>query len=368
MRSKLGSACLIMAILGLAACTAGRTTTPFIPPTIIETSATPSTIMHTLTPAETATFTQTNTPTPSFRVTLDAVGDIMLARSVGDQVLAHGPQIVFAGVQTVLGSADIRVGNLECAITESNKPEKKSFPLKASPLTVQALSLANFDLLSLANNHAMDYGYAGLSDTQAALNRSGIATVGAGVDFSTAHSPVIIERNGLRLAFLAYADVLPENSGFDAHAWIATQSQPGIAWADPARIKADVTAARLQADLVVVLLHSGYEINSAVSTNQRSDAHAAIDAGAALVLGSHPHLLQAIEQYRGGLIAYSLGNFVFDQYKGIENATIILRLVLDRSGFLSYDYIPVLIENGLPVVTTIDNVRGVETLVAPMQP
>lgn len=292
----------------------------------------------------------------------------MLARTVGDQVLAKGPQIVFAGVQSILDSADIRVGNLECAITGSNTPEKKSFPLKAPLQTVQALSLAKFDLLSLANNHAMDYGYAGLADTQAALSRSGIVTVGAGLNASAAHAPVMIERNGLRLAFLAYVDVIPELSGFDPRSWIATETSPGITWADPDKIKADVSAARLQADLVIVLLHSGYEINSAVSTNQRLDAHAAIDAGAALVLGSHPHLLQTIEKYHGGLIAYSLGNFVFDNYKGIENATIILRVILDRSGFISWNYIPVLIENGLPVVTSIDNVRGIETLVAPMQP
>ncbi len=292
----------------------------------------------------------------------------MLARTVGDQVLEKGPQIVFTGVQSILDSADIRVGNLECALTERNTPEKKSFPLKAPLQAVQALSLARFDLLSLANNHAMDYGYAGLVDTQAALSQSGIATVGAGSNASFAHAPVIIEKNGLRLAFLAYADVMPENSGFDAHTWIATDTSPGIAWADPDRIKADVSAASLKADLVVVLLHSGYEINSAVSTDQRLEAQTAIDAGAALVLGSHPHLLQSIEQYHGGLIAYSLGNFVFDQYDGIENASIILRVTLDRSGFMSYDYVPVLIENGLPVVTSIDNVRGIETLIAPRKP
>jgi poly-gamma-glutamate capsule biosynthesis protein CapA/YwtB (metallophosphatase superfamily) len=214
----------------------------------------------------------------------------------------------------------------------------------------------------------MDYGSAGLADTQSVLSQSGIATVGAGSNASAAHAPAMIERNGLHLVFLAYADVMPENSGFDTKTWIASESRPGIAWADPEKIKTDVSAAKLQADLVVVLLHSGYEYNSAVSANQQMEAHAAIDAGAALVVGSHPHLLQRIEIYHGGLIAYSLGNFVFDQHDGIENASIILRVVLDRSGFLSYDYIPVLIENGLPVVTSIENVRGVETLVAPKNP
>jgi poly-gamma-glutamate capsule biosynthesis protein CapA/YwtB (metallophosphatase superfamily) len=362
------SVCLILAMMGLAACTGDGITTPIIPPTPTAASPTPGLIMDKPTSTETATLAPTDTAAPSFQVTLDAVGDIMLARSVGDQVLAQGPQVVFAGVQSILDSADIRVGNLECAITARATPEKKSFPLKAPPQAAQALSLGRFDILSLANNHALDYGYTGLVDTQTALSQVGIATVGAGVDAATAHAPVIVQRNGLRLAFLAYADVLPENSGFDAQTWIATETGPGIAWADPARITADVAAAKLQADLVVVQLHSGYEINSTVSASQRTQAHAAIDAGAALVIGSHPHILQSIEQYHGGLIAYSLGNFVFDQYLGVVNATIILRVILDRTGVVSHDYVPILIENGLPVVTTIDGVRAIETLVAPPNP
>ncbi|MBE3119531.1 MAG: CapA family protein, partial [Candidatus Atribacteria bacterium] len=155
-------------------------------------------------------------------------------------------------------------------------------------------------------------------------------------------------------------------AGFDARTWIATASQPGIAWADLAQITTDVAAARLQADVVVVLLHSGFELNTTVAPNQRAVAHTAIDAGAALVVGSHSHILQTIEQYHGGLIAYSLGNFVFDDfYTPIVNATIILRVVLTPAGVQSYDYVPVLIENGLPVITSIEHVRGIETLVAP---
>ncbi len=292
----------------------------------------------------------------------------MLGRTVGEQVLAQGPQIVFARVQSALNQADVLVGNLECTITDSSQPAHKSFTMEAPPETARALSLGGFDVLSLANNHSMDYGFAGLMDTRNSLGQYGILTVGAGANATDAHAPVIIQRNGLRLAFLAYVDVAPENSGFDAHSWIATATSPGIAWAYPDQIKADVTAARLQADVVIVMLHSGYELNSTVSQNQRTEAHAAIDAGAALVIGAHPHILQEIEQYHGGLIAYSLGNFVFDQYKGVLNATIILRVVLDRSGVVRHDYVPVLIENGLPNLITIDQAPAIGTLVAPLEP
>ena len=166
-------------------------------------------------------------------------------------------------------------------------------------------------------------------------------------------------------------DVPVELGGFDSHAWIASDSQPGIAWADPNQIKVDVSAAKLKADLVIVLLHSGIEINTYMSTitnDQRLEAHTAIEAGAALVIGSHPHQLQSIERYHGGLIAYSLGNFVFDQYKGVANATIILRVVLGRDGVQSYDYVPVLIDNGLPHVITEDLAPAIGTLVAPVNP
>ena len=295
----------------------------------------------------------------------------MLGRTVGQQVQAKGPQIVFAGVQSVLDSADVLVGNLECAITNRSQPVQKSFNLKAPLQAAKALSLGGFDLLSQANNHAMDYGSAGLVDTQDALRQYDIATVGAGQDAVAAHAPVIIERNGLRMAFLAYVDVLPEKSGFDPHTWAATATSPGVAWADPEQIKADVQAAKLQADVVIVLLHGGIEITDVInniSANQRLEAHTAIDAGAALVIGSHPHVLQQIERYHGGLIAYSLGNFVFDQYAGIADASIILRVVLGRDGMESYDYVPVLIENGLPQLITDKDVPAIGTLVTSPKP
>jgi poly-gamma-glutamate synthesis protein (capsule biosynthesis protein) len=294
-----------------------------------------------------------------------AVGDIMLGRTVGTQLQAKGPEIVFAGVQAALDSADILLGNLECALTASSERQPKSYTFAAAPEAAKALALAGFDVLSLANNHAMDYGSQGLFDTRDILEQYGIAAAGAGANIAEAHTPVFLERNGLRLAFLAYADVPDENAGFDARTWIATASQPGIAWADPAQMKTDVAAARLQADVVVVLLHSGIENSTVITSKQQAEAYAAIDAGAALVIGSHSHILQSIEEYHSGLIAFSLGNFVFDDYKGISNATIILQVVLTKQGFQSYKYVPVLIENGLPLVIKLDRARGIETLVAP---
>jgi poly-gamma-glutamate capsule biosynthesis protein CapA/YwtB (metallophosphatase superfamily) len=250
-------------------------------------------------------------------------------------------------------------------------PEDKSYTLKAPPAAAAALQSGRFDLVSLANNHAMDYGFEGLQETQRILDQVGVASVGAGVNFDQAHAPLILSRNGLRMAFLAYADVPEERDGFDAHQWIATESTPGIAWADPNQIALDVTAARQKADVVIVMLHAGIEIAeymSIITTDQRLQAYAAIDAGAALVIGSHPHQLESIELYHGGLIAYSLGNFVFDDYRGIANASIILQVRLTKAGFQDYDYVPVLIDNGLPHVITPELAPAIGTLVAPVGP
>jgi poly-gamma-glutamate capsule biosynthesis protein CapA/YwtB (metallophosphatase superfamily) len=340
------------------------TRTPFLPASDTPKPAT-STPSFTATITDTATVTPTVTPTPSYLVKLMAVGDIMLARTVGTQLLARGPGIVFAGVQPMLNPADILVGNLECALTTSSDGQSKSFTFAAPPQAAKSLAFAGFDLLNLANNHAMDFGSQGLFDTKKALAQYGIPILGAGANIKEAHAPLILERNGLKVAFLGYADVPDEITGFNAQSWIASDTQPGIAWADPKQMKIDVAAARLKSDVVVVMLHSGLENSTVISTSQRSEAYAAIDAGAALVIGSHSHILQSIEKYHGGLIAFSLGNFVFDDYLGISNATIILTVILTRQGIQSYDYIPVLIVNGLPSITKIDNARGIETLVAP---
>ena len=193
----------------------------------------------------------------------------MLGRTVGEQVLEKGPSVVFAGVQSVLDAADLRLANLECALTDSDTAEHKSYTLKAPPAAAAALGAGKFDVVSLANNHAMDYGFQGLLETQKALSQAGVASLGAGANFEQAHTPVILQRNGLRLAFLAYMDVPVERDGFDARDWIATATRPGIAWADPDQITADVAAARRKADVVIVLLHSGIEIAEYMSISHR---------------------------------------------------------------------------------------------------
>ncbi len=282
-------------------------------------------------------------------VTLAAVGDVMLARSVGDRIVADGPGVPFAGVAGILLGADIAVANLECAISGRGEPAAKGFTFRAPPAAADALGSGGIDVVSLANNHTFDYGPAALADTGAALEARGIAHAGAGASAAAARAPAVVTRNGLRIAFLSYVDVPVEWGGFDTRQWEATADTPGVAWLNVDHVEADVRAARAVAELVVVLMHFGFENEFAPSDAQRFQARAAIDAGAALVIGHHPHVLQPAEWYGSGLIVYSLGNFVFDGWDNPSNESAILLVDLTELGVASFLFVPVMIDGtGLP--------------------
>lgn len=286
-------------------------------------------------------------PTPEAHVTLVAVGDIMLARSIGWRLAHDAGYTPFAGVAEALRGADIAVGNLECALGDGGAPARKAYTFRAPPAAADALADAGFDLVSLANNHSLDYGAATLSQTLDLLDDRGIAHVGAGASAALAEAPAVREVGGLRLAFLAYVDVPVERGGFDTARWRAGADRPGVAWAEADAIAAAVAAARAEADLVIVLLHTGYEGQPATSKHQRALARGAVDAGAALVIGAHPHVLQGVERYHGGLIAYSLGNFVFDGLYA-RSETGMLSATLTRAGVASWQLTPVALRDGSP--------------------
>ena len=293
-----------------------------------------------------------------------AVGDIMLGRTVGERIINDGPGVVFTGVQTILSSADLLVGNLECTITDQGQPGPKSYTFAAPPVSAEALGLAGFDLVNLGNNHSLDYGLKGLTQTQDLLSANGITSIGIGFGEQAA-GPVIFEKNGLRIAFLSYVDVPEELKGFDARDWIASDNVQGIAWATLENVQTGVAAAKQLADVVIVFMHFGFEGNELPVREQREDAVAAIDAGASVVIGSHPHLLQHVEEYRGALIAYSLGNFVFDDFIMPENRSAILRLSLNQEGMVSYDWFPVIIANGLPTMASPEQANEIFRMLAP---
>ena len=298
--------------------------------------------------------TTTSTSKTERRVTLMAVGDIMLGRTIGELIEEEGFEAPFLYTAETLNQADLTIGNLECPISTQGTPEGKKYTFCAPLAAGQSLAYAGFDLVSLANNHTLDYGESALQETMDTLAENGILWAGAGMDADSAYQPVFIEINGLRLAFLAFMDI-PLTEDFDYLSWEAGDNQPGVAWAHADKISECVRQAKVEADIVIVLVHNGYEIVQKVSSEQQEVAHLAIDSGASLVIGSHPHVLQRIEEYNGSLIVYSMGNFVFDNFLFPPNYSAILSVELSPQGVESYEMIDVIVQlDGVPQIMPYD--------------
>lgn len=258
-----------------------------------------------------------------------------------DELLAWG----FAKVRPLTTSADVCVVNLECPFTSRGEKLTKNFNFRARPELSAALSAGGVDVVSLANNHLMDYGREGLFDTISTLDGAGIRHFGAGRSLEDARTPTIIEVKGVKIAFLGYFFLGDRN--IEPKEVIATSEQPGVAghFSDTAELmkmmQADVRAAKTKADHVIPFFHWGREGKGQPEPYQIELAHAAIDAGASAVLGSHPHVLQGIEVYRGATIAYSLGNFVFGgNWDPKDKRTALLELKLTRTKVTKTTVIP----------------------------
>lgn len=257
-------------------------------------------------------------PTTPPTYTLSFVGDILLASSVGRVAAREGASALFTGVRDVLTTDDCTIGNLENAVATTGTPEKdKQFTFRAHPNVLAGLRKGGIDAVSVANNHTMDFGRNALLETLRHLRAAGLPSAGAGTNADAAFAPAMLTVRGKRIALLAASRVLPTTT------WYATTRQAGIAQAyQPAALLVAIKAARTRADLVVVYLHWGKERAIMPLMYQRNLARQCIDAGADLVIGSHPHVLQGYEYYDGKLIAYSLGNFVFTD---TNKASVILQ-------------------------------------------
>jgi hypothetical protein len=276
------------------------------------------------------------------KVTVVMVGDLMLAGAPGEWMRrGHDP---FARVAPWLRDADVRLGNLECVVshTGSAEPDKPNV-FRAHPRSLTYLR-RHFDAVGLANNHSGDYGTAAFRDMLGRLKQAGIGYYGGGHDLAEAHAPWVVERHGLRIAFLGYNEFQPRS-------FEADHDRPGVAWSEDAQVEHDIRQARTQwrADLVIPVMHWGWEEPRA-NARQRELARRMIDAGADAVVGGHPHQVQDIETYQGKPIFYSLGNFVFDGFTLPENRLgWLLRLELDRQGVQAWQIHTVQIDRrGLP--------------------
>ena len=263
-------------------------------------------------------------------VTLVFAGDIVLDDDAG-RMIARG-QDPFAGFATLFKKADIRVGNLECVVATTGSAGEKNYTFRAHPRTLPVLK-RHFDAVALANNHSGDYGREAFAEMLGLLKKNKLAYFGGGQNLQEAHTPLILERKGLRIALLGYNEFMPRSFEADSNA-------PGSAWSEDEQVVRDIRAARTvhQADVVIPVMHWGWENEPLANARQRQLARTMVDAGADVVIGGHPHVTQDIEHYRGKPIVYSVGNFVMKETDNDKQRVgWVLRLQLDAAGVQAFD-------------------------------
>lgn len=241
--------------------------------------------------------------------TISFVGDIMLTRGVKSSVVKNFSgdyNKLFENV-TELKEADILFSNLEGAVSDKGNNVGSKYSFRMDPIVLPSLKEAGFDIVSFSNNHVGDWNTIAFTDTLSRLSENNILKTGAGSDKKEAEEPTIIKKNGTRFGFLGFSDVGPN--------WLeATESKPGILLASDPNLTSIIQIAKTKVDVLIVSFHFGDEYKIVHNKRQEILAHNAIDNGADLVIGHHPHVMQDIEEYKGKTIVYSLGNFIFDQY------------------------------------------------------
>ena len=295
-----------------------------------------------------ATFTSNNSiiETPKGNVSVVVTGDVMFARNMaGVLSLDESP---FRHVENVTGSADLLLINFENAATTSGCAVKGDVPLKCDPSYVPLAKANNNTVAALANNHLFDYGTDGMKDTLKSLDDAGITHIGAGNNESQARQTASSDINGRNITIINYmdsnnfkeysTDVMPQANG----------SNPGYSAYDSDVAKCQIRDAKANgSDVVIVYFHFGNEYSRSPNPDQEKMAHEVIDYGADAVLGSHPHVTQGIEMYKGKPIFYSLGNFIFDMSNSATHIAYIVKIdfVNDTGECTVY---PVIISGYLP--------------------
>jgi len=274
------------------------------------------------------------------------VGDVAIVGTLRDEVIGHHFD-PFAGLDGFLADADLAIANLEAVLTDRERPaqplDDEEVPiLRSPPRTAELLRNAGVDVVSLANNHALDFGPTALARTLGHVRHAGLTPVGAGTTPEEARALQVSVVRGVRVGIVAAASILNQHPAGDAYV------------ARVHSVVERVTEARARVDLVVVFIHWGREYEPRPEPAQRQLAHALIDAGADAVIGHHPHVLQTVEQYRGKPIVYSLGNFTFGPQPAPRDVSAVAELVLEDGELSALRMIPVVLRGfaGSPLLST----------------
>lgn len=277
----------------------------------------------------------------SKEVSLIAVGDISYSRGV-ERMTKRNSDIYypFLKIRDYLSNSDILFANLETTITEGREIKDNEMVFRSNPGTENVLKDVGFSIVSLANNHTSDFGQKGILDTMNYLDNVDIKYIGAGKNIETANSPVYIEVNNNIFSFLAYNnhDVVPDF-------YEASETRAGTVFMRIEKMQEAVKEAKNKSDFVIVSMHSGIEYVYEPNKVQIDFARAAIDSGADLVLGHHPHVVQSIERYKDKFIFYSLGNFIFDQsWSQATKEGIVVKFYFNNNNVEKIEVLPVVSE------------------------
>jgi len=288
---------------------------------------------------------------PANTWTLTALGDIIIGRTSYLQMQHYGdPNRPFAYFADTIRAADVSLADLECTISDAHTIITDGGMTFASPASSAAgLKTAGLDAVNVANNHSFNVGPAGFTDTLDAMKALNIPTFGGGHNDAEAHSPTIITTHGVKIALLGYSSIVgstPAGENTPGMAHLSMAPWDPFSEAEAARMEQDIKAAKQTADLVMVYYHWGTEYTHDANADQRQIAHRAIDAGADLILGTHPHWVQGVEWYHDRLITYSLGNFIFDQEWSTQTKQgTFLKATFNGTHLTSAEFVPYQIED-----------------------
>ncbi|MAG15687.1 poly-gamma-glutamate biosynthesis protein [Candidatus Woesearchaeota archaeon] len=283
---------------------------------------------------------QTETSSSNNTLLIGLTGDVMLGRLVNEQISVAGYKYPWGDMLSLLQSTDVNLINLETTLTTSNKIVPKVFNFKADPDKVQSLLDARIDVVTIANNHILDFSEEGLIETISVLDKAGINHVGAGVNISEAATPVIITKNNIKIGVLGYTDNEPE--------WEAND-KPGTAYVsvgDIAKVEKEIKKLKEKVDIVIFTIHWGPNQRKKPTQTFINFAHNVIDAGVDIFHGHSAHIFQGIEVYNNKLILYDTGDFVDDYYVTPElrnDQSFLYLITVDKNGIKKVQLVPVLI-------------------------
>jgi len=276
-----------------------------------------------------ATMPAVETFLPPPKVTVTAVGDMMFDRGVLYSVVNGGQKdfaYLFSQIPDLKDDTDILLGNLEGPAAISGDYAGNLYSFHMQPKVLGTLKAVGFDILNVANNHAGDWGRSGFEETLKNLKENNLSYTGGAWNYASVTKPVIFDKNGIKIGFLGFSDFCPAGLA-------ASAKRSGILLASDPNFKQIISQAAGQVDALIVTIHFGDEYQPIHNIRQENLAQAAIDAGAKAVIGHHPHVVQDTEKYHGGFIAYSLGNFIFDQYFSLATMQgLVLKLVIGKDG------------------------------------